>query len=207
MYTKSNQSHSVLILPGLSDRTSGIALVTKWWRRYGLQPYVLKVGWHDERTDIRKKLDTIILEIEKFATHGLISVVGTSAGGSMALNLLCERSDIVNNAVNICGRLRAGHHNWRALEKMSSTSKLFRDSVLMFEARESSISGNLRSRIMTISAMFGDELVPADTSYLHTGCNIKVPTAEHAFSIGMSLTFFAKPILDFIKFGKEKKFV
>jgi hypothetical protein len=55
---------------------------------------------------------------------------------------------------------------------------------------------------MTVRAMFGDELVPADTSILKGAFNTQVPTAEHMLSIGMALTVFSKPIILFLNGSK-----
>lgn len=202
MSTEHSERHNVVILPGLSDGVENIILATNWWRNKGLEPHVLKVGWRDGSTDFQPKLDEILRFINQLSSQGRLSIVGTSAGGSAALNAFLARPDIVERAVNICGRLRAGKHRRRSLERMSATSEPFRHSVLLFEESEPRISDELKRRIMTVTARFGDELVPADTSVLEGAYNIKVPTGEHMFSIGMSLTLIAKPVIDFIQFGQ-----
>lgn len=193
------QHHHVIILPGLSDRVSHIAWVTQWWRKEGLEPHVLRVGWHDESKDIRTNLDRIISYVDTFANTGRLSIVGTSAGGSAALNILVEKPDRVERAVNICGRLRAGTHTWRSLDRMSATSQSFKQSVLLCEQKQAMISQSLKHRIMTVSARFGDELVPQDTSTLAGAHNLTIPTIGHGLSIAMALTLFARPIIQFIK--------
>lgn len=202
MSIEHSKRHNVVILSGLSNGVENIRRAINWWRNKGLEPHVLKVGWRDGSAEFQPKLDEILGHIDNLSDQGRLSVVGTSAGGSVALNVLLHRPDLVERAVNICGRLRAGKRRWRSLERMSATSEPFRYSVLLFEQSEPQISDELRKRIMTVTARFGDELVPADTSVLEGAYNIKVPTGEHVFSIGMSLTLLAKPVIDFIQFGQ-----
>ena len=56
---------------------------------------------------------------------------------------------------------------------------------------------------MTVSARFGDQLVPKGTSHVEGARNITIPTAIHGISITMALTLFKKPIIDFIKLIPE----
>jgi len=51
---------------------------------------------------------------------------------------------------------------------------------------------------MTVRALFGDELVPADTAILRGAHNIVVPTPEHVFSIAIALTLFSRPLITFL---------
>jgi|SaaInlStandDraft_3_1057020.scaffolds.fasta_scaffold16807_2 pimeloyl-ACP methyl ester carboxylesterase len=199
MNPENSERHNIVILSGLGDTIGGIERATSWWKFAGLTPHVLPVGWHDGVSDFQPKLDRITSLVDQLSQEGAVSIVGVSAGGSAAFNAYLERPDTIRRAVNVCGRLRAGKHNRRSLEKMSATSESFRHSVLQFEERELSISEDLRTRMMTVSARFGDEYVPTDTSGLKGAHNIRIPTVEHVLSISMALTFFAYPIIDFLR--------
>lgn len=157
------------------------------------------MGWRDGSTEFQPKINKILTLVDQLANDGDLSIVGTSAGGSAALNIFLERPKIIKKAVSICGRIKTGNHKWRSLERMSATSATFRQSVLRFEQKEGNMADELRQRVMTVTARFGDELVPSDTSILEGACNIKVPTLEHVFSIAMALTLFAKPVIHFIQ--------
>ena len=199
MRLENSERHNIIILPGLSDGVRNIERVTSWWKYVGLTPHVLPVGWHDGESDFQPKLEKILTLADQLSQEGLVSIVGTSAGGSAAFNAFLERPGIIRNAVNVCGRLRAGTHNWRSLEKMSATSESFKNSVLLFESREPTIPKELKTRMMTVSPLFGDELVPADTSDLKDAYNLRIPTVEHVLSIAMSLTFFVHPLIVFLR--------
>lgn len=191
--------HQIIIIPGLSDKTEKLKWVTRWWRKENLYPYLYPFGWQDNSTNFETKFNKLVQLIDKLSKQGDVSILGISAGGSAAFNALLKRSKIIKRAVNVCGRLRAGKHKWRSLDKMASKSRSFKESVLYFQKQETKTPPLLKSRLMTVTPMFGDELVPADTSSLPGAYNIKMPTGEHLLSITMALTLFIKPIIKFIK--------
>lgn len=200
MKISTSLSHQIIILPGLSDRVEQITKATNFWRKRGLEPHVVRMGWRDvEQKSIEMKLDEIIALAERLSNSGRVSILGISAGGSAALNAFISRPDLFFKATNVCGRLRAGNHHFRSFEKMSKTSKMFRESILKFEKSETEIPHEFRERILTVSALFGDELVPADTSGLEGAKNIRIPTVEHGLSIGLALTVFSGAIFSFVK--------
>lgn len=186
----------VIFVPGLSDRVGNLKIITKWWSRKGVLPYVTNFGWKDDDYDFDYKLESLIKLAKKLSQKNKVSIVGTSAGGSAAFNAFLDKPEIIDKAVSVCGRLRPG--DLRLFDKSTSSSPTFKTSVLKLYSREIKIPKDITRRMMTISPIFGDEIVPSDTSYLNDAYNIKVPTGEHIFSIAMSLTLFAKPILEFL---------
>ena len=194
----------VLIIPGLSDKGNWVKLATSWWSYYGIDTYIHSVGWQDNNSigSFSKALDSIIKISKNLADRDPITIVGISAGGSAAFNTLLEIPSSVDRAISICGRLRKGNHQRRSLEKRSEKSIKFKESVLQFENQEPLIPADFRKRFMTVSAKFGDELVPSDTSFLAGAYNLQIPTIEHLLSISLGLIIFSKSILNFIRFGK-----
>jgi len=196
------KSHKVVIIPGLGDRGKMTFWITRHWQRHGLKPFIFLMDWYKPQ-DLQAKLTGLTRLIDDCAKDGdKISLVGCSAGASAALNAFCERKNIVHKVVSVCGRLRAGNQNgFRSFESRSRSSAAFTESVKLFESRESAISKQDKKRIMAISALFGDELVPADTSFIHGANNITIPTIEHSLSILMALTIFSKTIIEFLAAG------
>lgn len=190
--------HKVIIVPGLSDNDKGIKVATRHWKNYGLKVIVFPVGWKTDE-GFNNKSDRLIELIDGFIKEGnKISLAGTSAGGSLVLNVFLKRKDKISKVVNICGRLRKGDQKGlRGFEVRTSSSKSFRDSVLMFEQEENLLTKNNRKRVMTVTAKFGDELVPYGTAILPGALNLQVPTFEHLLGIGFALNFF-KPVISFL---------
>jgi hypothetical protein len=187
--------HKVIIVPGLSDNDKGIRWATKHWKKYGLDVVCFPSGWQTDE-DFQDKLKRLISLIEKFIGEGdKVSLVGTSAGGSLVLNAFLKRRKEISKVVNICGRLRKGNEKgFRSFKTRTQSSNSFRESVQSFERRESLLTVSDRKKIMIITPKYGDELVPYDTAILAGAYNLKIPTIEHVFSIGIALRFF-KPIL------------
>ena len=201
---KHSELQQVLILPGLGDRTSSIAWATQHWRKRGFEPEVIPVGWRDGSSDFNDKLSFLIDMVRKKARNGPIHIVGTSAGGSMAGNLLCELLEEVERVALICARLKTGFDGRRSLENMSATSPAFRQSVTSFEKRIERLTQEQLRRIMTVSALFGDEYVPANTSIIPGAYNTRIPTIGHGPSIASAL-LFSGPVLKFLQFGWQAK--
>lgn len=197
-----SKEHKVIVIPGLGDsRTKPLELLTNNWRRQGLEPIVHAVGWHDGEDSFEPKLHRLVEMIDKFVDQGdVVSLVGTSAGGSAALNAFIERRNVVHRIINVCGRLRVGPiTGFRSFESKSKSSPAFAESVKLAETQEKLLSPSDRQKIMTVRAMFGDELVPPNTTIVQGAYNTVVPTPEHMFSIGSALTIFSKPLIVFLK--------
>jgi len=196
-----SKEHKIIVIPGLGDRTKPLELAANHWRKHGLEPIMHPVGWHDGEISFRPKLERLVEMIDSLTHEGdRVSLVGTSAGGSAALNAFIERSDQVHRIVNVCGRLRKGPlKGFRSFGAKTASSPAFANSVELCESREEELTSTDRKKIMTVRAMFGDELVPADTTVMLGGYNTLVPTPEHMLSIISSLTIFSKPLIVFLK--------
>jgi aryl-alcohol dehydrogenase-like predicted oxidoreductase len=197
------EQHQILILPGLSGNTKMVERATKHWEKDGIDVIVHDVKWKDESTDLETKLEEISRKVAELTKKGPVSLIGLSAGGSAAFNTFLKNSDFINKAISICGRLREGEHKYRSLEKKFAKSKSFKESVLLFEKQENNIPEELKKRMLTTSARFGDQHVPADTSYIENVQHIKVPMGEHSTTIGLTLTVFKDKLINFIKLAEE----
>jgi len=197
-----SKEHKVIVIPGLGDRrTKPLELLTNHWKREGLEPIVHAVGWNDGEDSFEPKLHRLVEMIDGFVDQGdAVSLVGTSAGGSAALNAFIERKNVVHRVINVCGRLRVGPTDgFRSFESKSKSSPAFAESVKLCETREGLLLPADRRKIMTVRAMFGDELVPSETTVLQGAYNTTIPTPEHVFSIASALTVFSKPLIVFLK--------
>ncbi|MCX6794225.1 MAG: hypothetical protein NTY06_03950, partial [Candidatus Gottesmanbacteria bacterium] len=107
--------------------------------------------------------------------------------------------DVIHRVVNICGRLRVSPTTgFRSFASRTKSSPAFAQSVKLFEKREGDLQAADKKRMMTVRAMFGDELVPSDTATVDGAYNIAIPTTEHVLTIAAALTVFSKPIIKFL---------
>lgn len=194
------KQHAIIIVPGLGDEVRGLTFITHHWRKYGLNPLVYSVGWRDGEMTFRPKLTRLVRLIDSLKSKGqVVSLVGTSAGGSAVLNTFVERSQAIHRVISVCARLRVGKQKgFRSFQARTASSPAFAQSVKLFESVEGQLTKKNRERIMTIRALLGDELVPAETAMLRGAYNVTIPTLEHMFSIVMALTFFSKPLIRFL---------
>lgn len=192
--------HRVIIIPGLGDDVMKMSLTTNHWRQHGLDPVIHAIGWSDGK-EFRQKLQALVKMIDQYAKNGnRVSLVGCSAGASAVLNAFIDRKKIIHRVITVCGRLKSGsQQGFRSFPVRTATSPSFAQSIHLFEGREGVLSDQDRKKIMTVRALFGDELVPADTAIVRGAYNIVVPTPEHVFSIAMSLTLFSRPLITFLQ--------
>jgi hypothetical protein len=192
------KKHRVIVIPGLGDGVRGMRWATQHWKKHGLEPVILPVGWYDSES-FASKLERLVEYVDEWTGNATISVVGSSAGASAALNLFMEWSECIHRVVSVCGRLRKGTEiGLNSFGRRSKRSVAFAESVAMCEERQSFLSSDDHQRIMTIRAWPFDGIVPGDTSTLPGAKNIRVPVPIHAISIAAALWLFHKPIIQFL---------
>ncbi len=191
------RKHHVIYIPGLSDHRKSYELIINRWSLYGVIPHVYRVGWHDGES-FKPKLKRLIDYINCLQDKGgIVSLVGASAGGSVALNALVEQHKI-NAVVNLCGRLQAGKNVSPALKVASKNSISFRESVIFFESREPRMTKHLRQKVLTLTPIW-DEIVPKPTVFLKGATNKTLPSVEHMLSGFLGMTIFSSMIVKFLK--------
>jgi pimeloyl-ACP methyl ester carboxylesterase len=193
--------HKVLLLSGLGDNKDvwGFNKILEHdnWKNSGFETQAINMDWMNPDETFEQKLERLTAVIDELYEDFVVSIIGASAGGSMAFNLLIARLERVSKAISVCSRLRKGHHFWRSFDRMTDKSPSFAKSVVTFEKQEPDIPQNVRDRMMTWSAKF-DELVPLETSQLEGATNVDIPSIEHMFTMYISLTKFSQIIIDFI---------
>jgi hypothetical protein len=188
-----------IIIPGLGDETYFIKLITYHWRGSGIFPYVYSVGWQNNK-DFRPKLMQLIACIDRFIAQGeKVSLIGTSAGASAALNAFALRKKSIHKMINICGRLRVGPRTgFRSFQSKTAGSSSFAQSVQLAQKNEKKLDLDDRKKIMTIRPWLCDELVPSETVPINHARNIILPIPEHVLCIGAALTVFSNKLIAFL---------
>ncbi len=193
-------THTVIIVPGLGDNGDLIRAGTRFWRRHGLAPCIHMVGWNERDGTFEEKLAALSRRVNRLSRRGLVSLVGCSAGASMAFTVFARHRRAIRRAAGICGQLREKtEYDNSAFIRLAEESPLYGRSVSVFETEEGSIAPYDRARMMTISSRFGDQLVPPDASVVEGANNRSIPVYGHRIGIALSLTLFAGPLLKFLK--------
>ncbi len=177
------KEHHLVMIPGLNDQEffqkKAMDFVAWYWKRYGVGCHVVAPNWEDGEP-FAPKLKSVLKEIDLLAGKGYdVSIVGVSAGGSVALNAFAMRKDVVKGVVNGTGRLKAGVGVRPSLEWAARNSRSFKESVLMFEKKnEQTLSRNDRKRVMTLRPVL-DEIVPSSTVAVSGADNRVMPVVGH----------------------------
>lgn len=188
-----------IIVPGLGDNIPATSLIAWWWKRQGIRIIIFETKWKSNES-FENKLKRLIVLIDKESINNKVSLVGTSAGGSLVINVYRERPNQINKVITVCSRLKKGENDgFRGFEARTKGYPAFKESVIETEKVIGLLRKEEKQRIMTIRALFGDELVPAKTATISGAKNTAVFSGEHTISIAASLTIFSNPIVRFIK--------
>ncbi len=146
-------------------------LVSWWWRRAGIDIQLAKVNWFDGAT-IEHRIELIVEKVNAMLKqNNLVVLIGSSAGGSLAINAFDRLKTKNVCAVIAHGRLKVGNykntdklslfHSARIGQPVSAPS--FMESVQIAEQKSiPNLSKSDKNRIMTMTQIT-DEVVPVST--------------------------------------------
>ena len=199
--SKMIQDH-IIYIPGLNDHApfhkKAAYLLCNYWKLFGKQCHLFFPNWNDDEP-FQKKLRRILALIDQLHNRKhQVSLIGQSAGGSLALNAFTERKHYIHGVINITGRLSAGINVRPTLDKASLYSRAFKQSVLLFEKQNRhKLSREDRKRILTARPIW-DEVVPKQTVVVEGATNIVVPFPEHVLCGGIIVTVYAPTLFRFL---------
>jgi pimeloyl-ACP methyl ester carboxylesterase len=188
-------THHIIYIPGLGDHKPDIQLrFLKRWSRYGVETHFQQVNWYDDEP-FESKLKRVLDSIDKFASQGQVSLIGVSAGASLALAAYSARTQQVNSVVYICGKLQnPGGVNESYFQK----NPAFRKSVFSAPGNIDNLSKGDKAKMLTIHA-FKDTVIPTRDSKIPGVHDKTIPAIGHVFSIFLALTLYAKSTTNFMK--------
>lgn len=186
----------VILVPGLGDREAPL-FFKGLWKLWGVSIITFQTRWKSQE-NFRNKLVRLVELIDKESKDGPISLIGTSAGGSLVVNAYLKRKGKINKVLGICSRLHKGKiKGFSGFEQRTRGYSAFAESVVSSEKAIKCLGLEDRQKIMTTSGWI-DELVPHNTSRIEGVKHATVPTIEHVIGIMSSLTLFSRPIRGFL---------
>ena len=192
----------VILVLGLGDREVPKFFI-RWWKRWGLTIVLFQARWRSKEA-YENKLARLIELIDYESVKENISLIGTSAGGSLVINAFSKRKYKIIRVVGVCSRLRKGNlKGYSGFEQRTAGYDAFAESVVSSEKNIKLLTTVDKLKIMTIKAWI-DELVPSNTSTIDGVKNVILPSAEHMISIGLSLTLFSRSIREFLHQNKSE---
>jgi hypothetical protein len=197
-------THTVILVPGLGDTPRRIKLYARlikgWSEKYNITSVFFDSSWNDKYETFDQKLHRLLNLINSYETDDIrkLSLLGISAGGSLALNAYFQKKSKVSKVVNVCGRLRVGNNVQPSLETAAKKSKAFYDSVTKCEAGLPTLTDQDKANVLTLKAIF-DEFVPTQTTLIDGTSNLTVGSVGHIITIGLCLTIYSKKITNFLQ--------
>lgn len=162
-----------LYINGLGDGATTLKdrVVKWWWQRKGLDIQHAHINWYDGKS-LEEKLATVEQKVDEMLSNfGGVAIIGSSAGGSLAINSFYRLRDKNVCAVSTHGRLKAGDYPdshrmslyHRAHLDTDKPSQSFFDSVTMAETQVIlSLTEQDKERLLILTQLT-DMVVPMDT--------------------------------------------
>lgn len=173
------------------------------WRELIAMHYLAKKGisvehigidWYSKESfeDLLARL--VIITKDKLRTQDTLLLIGSSAGGSLAVNVLGALHSENLYAITLCSRLALGKLPWwdyRTLRRMAhihtkKESRKFYDSIVhCHHIAIPQLSSQDKLRIITIKQL-ADDVVPRSTMQVPGVRSLTVPALGHGWGIAMA---------------------
>jgi hypothetical protein len=194
-----SMAHHIIYIHGLNDHLPPNRHLTRllplFWRRHGFIGHIMAPAW--SKGEFKPKMQTILDKIDELKSDAqTVSLVGQSAGSSLALNAFAARREFVAGLVILTGRLRVAGEP--SLEHTARHSPAFAESVKRAEAALEHIPAVDRLRIITIRPS-GDKVVPPASVPIKGAVNLKSRLRGHSFGGAMLASFASGQWLNFLK--------
>lgn len=201
--SRENQ-HQLYIIPGIH----GSAIFHGWavdnWKIKGINPAILDAEWQSDE-DFSTKLERVVDKVEVDLEEGKqVSLVGTSAGGVLALATLMEVPEIAHT-VAVAVRLQTRDYpGYSTLDHFNKYSRSFVEGVRWIEQYEPYMPLSMREKVMTVTGS-DDFHVPPKSAQLKGARNITLCgiSQDHRTGIGQALTSHSKPIEVFLSLSRN----
>jgi pimeloyl-ACP methyl ester carboxylesterase len=187
----------VLYIPGLGDDTNGEVQrrALEKWRKFGVEPLFQTIIWNNNEP-YKQKLNKILKVVDELAAQKhTTSLVGASAGASMALNVYSERKGKINSVVFISGKINQPQ---TLSARYKKDNPAFLDSVIASTKQASQLTDHDRQKMLTIFPLYDGKVTKSDATISGVK-NKTLPNLFHAANIYLSITLYKRLIINFIK--------
>lgn len=188
MKTSASMSRPILvIIPGIGDDTKVYYSFAKRWQRLGFDAHVISFRWTDAVVPFTAAMNTFQRQLDRFGDRPLL-LIGVSAGGTAALNIMAERSN-VHKVITICSPLQA----------MSNLQNpLLAASINQLVASWPNFTMAQQQRVLSVYALY-DQVVAVRLSQLPGAGQRRIFSFIHAPTIYIAMIFYARSLSAFFK--------
>jgi pimeloyl-ACP methyl ester carboxylesterase len=184
--------HFIIYIPGLGDRYRFLQVAALWfWAIWGVRVYFAPMHWYEEGT-YQQRADQILRQIERLEQVGFaVSLVGSSAGASMALNVAAKAPNL-HKVITIAG---VNSSELSISPNIRQRSPVFDQSA---QAASTSLEKVDPTRIHTIHGVI-DNVVTPTYNDIPGASNHRIFTIGHIMTIAACLTILSPWVIRLIK--------
>jgi pimeloyl-ACP methyl ester carboxylesterase len=189
----------IIYLPGLGDRNPAQRRLVKLFALGGADTRYFTINWADRGEPYAHKFKRLLKLVDQLAKTRRVSLIGVSAGASLAINTLSARPEQIHRVVTVCGKLA----NINAINpSYYHENPAFKGSVGALYKSLKQLSGRQRQKVLCLRPLL-DEVVPTGDMHINGAHRKTLPLIGHAPTIALSLTLFSGSIKKFIGGGSS----
>lgn len=180
----------ILFIPGLGDRAWLYRLSTPIWRVFGYATHVHLFGWNRGAEDLVEKQARLLSHVDTLPGDHLY-VIGISAGGTAAVNLLAQRPAI-RKVITVASPLKPKDH---------PTNSYLTASIAQADEILVNADQNFKQKILSVHGLY-DRTVPITKSRLPGIHLTSIFALGHGLTIFLALTAFSGALRRFLRLGE-----
>ena len=167
----------VIYIPGLGDQSNWLmwpqAIALRRWGRYGFRTKIFRVGWSQDAA-LGPRYEQLLQVIRTYHEAGhTVSLVGTSAGASIAVRACAENPDVIHRVITICGKL-----DGPLPEQVKAVNPTFAESYEKFLRLRPRLLRQATDKILCFYSP-GDIVVPVDEAIVENAQLSETPKLGH----------------------------
>jgi len=156
------------------------------------------MDWADGQS-FEVKLNLVLKTVEEVSQDGKkVSLIGNSAGGTMAVNAFISRPDLVFKVITTCSPLRTGGRRHPLLDRTDKGFPVVKAALARLDSLSSSLDSEQRKRIMTFIPSH-DEIVPPLSMVLEGSMDKKYFGFNHLLNGAYAQVAYAKEMKSFLR--------
>lgn len=191
--------HYIIYIPGLGDRYDGLRrFLLMFWRIYGVKTELVPMQWYagGDFSDRSSKIQAAITAAQQKGYT--VSLIGESAGGSAALNVMAENASLYLT-ISLAG---VNDPNTPISSHIFRKSLAFKESVGLLQSSRDTVLKSRTSDIVSITGK-SDPTVPVTKNLLPGAYHKKVWVYGHVQTILSVLSFMSFVPINIIKQHKK----
>jgi pimeloyl-ACP methyl ester carboxylesterase len=181
-------NHHIIYIPGLGDHyDGGRRLALRGWEAFGIKAELVPMQWYDGAS-YEDKFNQVVAAIQRAQLDGRkVTVIGESAGGSMAINV-AARVPSIHKLITIGG---VASPTMPVAASTLRKSPAFKDSIRELDTSLSQLDSG---SAIVVRAAF-DPIVHRKYSHIDGARDHPLPTVGHLTTIALCLTIYSRRII------------